>query len=405
MLKHKLLLASSIIVLSITSFVYAFVGPLWGKAKLLYIEDIKSKDISELEKILENDTDFESNKGELVLEELGNRADKKSQALLERYGQKLKNEIDAASGRSFYIMAYNNVLINLAKIKAGGQDSNQYVDDLEKLLTSKDQYLQQGIVLSELSNTLTPKARDVLLKYENATGINTSVRFYRLRMDYLNLDDEAYIKAILKSAREQIAKGDTLLLVELNILGERISQPLPSLILEEEIKNPTLENQVYRKFLSDIYERVQRSENSSFPGFSELWSRYKKRDSSVFADLEKIYLDDSYTKYGETYREKTCEMCITMRLEQQGLTNPQDAAKYLLSQLKGTGDGHLSDYTEQQNAPKTLQAIEDAARVKLIIRCGDSILPSINEQLSKEQEGQRREALNYIIKQLELTEQ
>jgi hypothetical protein len=399
MINRRLLLGSLIIVLSLTSFVYAFVGPLGGKAKLVYIEELKGKDISELEKILESDADFESNKGELVLEELGNRADKQSQALLERYGQKLKKEIEKAS---YYKLPYTYAQVNLARIRAGGQDSNEYIDELEKLLTGKNQYIQQDIVFFELSNSLKLKAREVLLKYENEKGMSPAARFYRLRMDYLNLDDEEFVKSLLKSAREQIARGDTLLSSERSLLSERIIQcPMSPLILEEEIKQPTLNNQFYREFLSESLDRMRSSEKTYYSGFSELWKRYQKRENGLSDDLKKMYMDDTQTRYNVSYREKACEMYLIIQMEQAGLNNPQNAAKYLLSQLKGIGDSHISDYTEK--GQKTMVAIEDSVKVKLLRRYGNVVLPVIDEELTKESQGQRKEALVYIKKQIELT--
>ncbi|MBN1972037.1 MAG: hypothetical protein JW787_00240 [Sedimentisphaerales bacterium] len=398
MSKREILFAGLIIIISFTPIVHAFV--VTPKRDLLvFTEELKSKNVSELEKLIEKGNDSESDKMSLIFDELGNRTDSQSKDLLEKYAKKYKKEIDKSP---FAKRPYTNTQINLAKQKSGGKDSDKYIDELEKLLISKNKNIQQDIVAFELSNTLTVKARNVLLKYEKGTGIGAVFRQYRLKKDFGNLDDVKFVEAILKSARDQIANGEKELSAERTILGSRmIESPFSIVLLEEEIKKPSLDNPVYRDFIRESLERMRNSENTYYLGFSELWERYKKKESGLLTDLEKIYKDDTYTKYDVMYREKAYEMYLTLQMERDGLNNQQTIAEYLLRQLKGTGDGHVSDYTEK--GQKSLQAIEDVVRVRLLSRLGEEILPIIDKELIIETQEQRKEALTYIKKQIMLS--
>lgn len=400
-MKTNSLLSLSLSVLLITGLfapsVNALGQPLPEAERCRFREEIEQKTLPELAQQLE--VPLHPDKKMLIIKELGKRKSRESETLLARLVQRTTQKIQRSGGRSPESeMLLACTLVELARVRSSEVGKN-YIAELEKLLSTGNSFVQTAVAL-ELGGIASTKARDILSKYETRRNISPVVKTTRLKVDYWNFNDEDFVRAVLKSAQQQIARGDIRVVAERTILIQRgMYEALRASSLVKEISDPSLPSQDYLRFLKEIHEGLRRCEDRYYPGFSSLVDLYDSRNSNAVDELRKVYLDgNSYWRY----REKAYELYLTLEMEQSELTGREAALRHLLSNLTSTGEGHSSDW---KNGVKTLRAIKDVAIVKKLTRYGEDALPYIEQELNKvspTEEKRRYEALSYVKKVINL---
>jgi hypothetical protein len=395
MSKH-MFIGSYVLVLLVVFPASAFLDtPLTESQEAKFKEELAGKKLAQLDDLLESET--HTSKVGLVLDELGKRGGDKARNILEQFDKETALALEKSGARDVVKRILRaRALVNLARVKAGRQDSRRYIAELERLLSKGEQSTQEAVAV-ELGRVGSKQAGNVLAKYANRRGISPLLRMERLRVDYWHLSNEEFVKAILEEVRAQIIKGDKPV-AEGSILMQRgINELLAPSLLDPEINSPSLDSETYLDFLRKIRERLQVVGDRYHPGSSLVLELYNKRDSSVLDALKKIYVDRSLNW---RYRDKAYELFLTMELERLGLNSTETAVEYLLSKLTGTGGAHSSDW---QDNNKTLEAINNAGVIATLVKYGRPALSLIDKELegySGTENEYRQEALRYIKKRI-----
>lgn len=370
---------------SISPLVSAFLQhPLPEREKREFRESIQTQKLAQLARWLEED--IHDQKKRLIIEEIGSRNVPDALAVLAQF---IKNttalqKTDKKSPTNDMLLG--TALVESARLKSKGSHDS-FLTQLEQLLSDKNSHIQTAAAL-EIGKIGSAQARNLLLKYEDTYPM---IKIERLRLDYWNLNDEDFVRAIFKSAQELILKGNNHLVAERSIISSRTG--LSPAWIEQEMKNPSIASEVYTEFLEDVHKQANRQIAMQYPGWSDILKLYINRDERASSELQKAYLDE--TIHWE-YREKAYEWFLTLKLEQSELTK-EEWIKQLLSDLKTLGDGSSSE--DWQNEAKTLQAIKDAVIVKKLIQYGKATGPFIDQKLkeiSPDESPRQVEALLHI---------
>jgi hypothetical protein len=98
----------------------------------------------------------------------------------------------------------------------------------------------------------------------------------------------------------------------------------------------------------------------------------------------------------------TLMRCRAGEMARRGFSTTAEQARYLLSQLSGTGVGHDDDWVEGKSGVKTLQALKNGALVSLLVASAEAVVPYVEQALrgTPAEEERRREALEYVLREI-----